>query len=778
MGRISKLRKASFAGLTSLLLFSVGGGLNAASQTTGNRSITTRDVIESARIVGEAGWSRGKYEPVSISPDGRRYVVRTARGDLSSNVVHMDILVGALTSLETAAKPTRIASLKTTGLGDPNSLVGGDLDPLPPNQTQWIGNDKIAFLWSDTAGIRQIVTIGLDDGEVRFVTNGSEHVGMFVATKEGNFLYNRQVGSELRSTSDTLIAHGFALPDGIDMWGLLNLEFTGSRSSRFNRSRWFIGGLTGSTSQISILGSEIERGDIARRNITLSPSGDFALLPTASTGPISHWKKYSEPMLQRFLNAKDYDPYSTLTLNYALIDLGNKQSTPLWDAPRLPFTNEAWSPNSEYVVLAPTFLPGADTGPGLRGDAAAVLNPKTGSFVVLPVDLQNQLVSRVSWLSDSVLRISARARLAAEERQYQFAIRNGQIVDQEPSSWDTTVSAGPANPSIVMRVVEDLNSFPRLVAEDAATGEQRLVLDPNEGLRTQVRLGNVERLEGSLPGIGKWVANVMYPPAPHRGRPRPLLIQGTYGVGTPGDGFSLNGDQTFGTGLGPPLSAAFPGHVLAAHGIIVAQVSVQWANSHEGIIEARANRDAYVAVANVLIDKGFVDRAKVGLAGFSRTGYYVEYALGHSDFPFAAAMVSDNYSTSYMIAALNSWRPVDDEPVGASPLGPGIQKWIEDSAGFSYWKIKTPVMMVGQSGGIRFLALAKWELFSILRRNGVCTEMYFMPDAEKHPSHGPQNPRQILAVQDRVVRWFDHYLNGVGSGADPGEPAPCVSDAK
>src|SRR6202012_4786604 len=51
---------------------------------------------------------------------------------------------------------------------------------------------------------------------------------------------------------------------------------------------------------------------------------------------------------------------------------------------------------------------------------------------------------------------------------------------------------------------------------------------------------------------------------------------------------------------------------------------------------------AYEAAIDHFVDAGLVDRNKVGLQGFSRTGWHVEYALTHSSFPYAAAYVADN----------------------------------------------------------------------------------------------------------------------------------------
>ena len=56
---------------------------------------------------------------------------------------------------------------------------------------------------------------------------------------------------------------------------------------------------------------------------------------------------------------------------------------------------------------------------------------------------------------------------------------------------------------------------------------------------------------------------------------------------------------------------------------------------------------AYEGAIDYLDTIGLIDRAHVGLIGFSRTGLYVRYALTHSRYQFAAASVMDSTDGGY-----------------------------------------------------------------------------------------------------------------------------------
>ena len=191
-------------------------------------------------------------------------------------------------------------------------------------------------------------------------------------------------------------------------------------------------------------------------------------------------------------------------------------------------------------------------------------------------------------------------------------------------------------------------------------------------------------------------------------------------------------------GLGPSDIPSYLGQLLATRNIAV--VNLEVIHFGQGMQEAEDYRLAYEAVAKQLIDSGLADERKIALDGFSQNGYWVDYALAHSAFPFAAAIAVDNYEPSYLQSALGNWRDMDVEHNGADAFGPGLQEWIKNAPGFNAEHIHSPLLMIEQSQGVPMI-ISQWEIFSRLRHLKKPVQMYVMPRANKHPSHLPQNPQ-------------------------------------
>ncbi len=176
--------------------------------------------------------------------------------------------------------------------------------------------------------------------------------------------------------------------------------------------------------------------------------------------------------------------------------------------------------------------------------------------------------------------------------------------------------------------------------------------------------------------------------------------------------------------------------------------------SKEGFLFA----SAYEALIETLDRKRLIDRRRVGLIGFSREGYHAEYALTHSKFRFAAAIIADHWSPNYSQSSLAGWDFSSNEANGALPFGEGLKVWLKEAPAFNAEKITAPLSIELQSEGLLGF-MSNWELYSRLRYLHRPIEKWVPPDYF-HGAHNTQNPEQILAIQNYVVRWFDFWLNG------------------
>jgi hypothetical protein len=223
--------------------------------------------------------------------------------------------------------------------------------------------------------------------------------------------------------------------------------------------------------------------------------------------------------------------------------------------------------------------------------------------------------------------------------------------------------------------------------------------------------------------------------------------------------FSLygNGPADLALGLGPSFTV-FAAQPLANRDIAVLHMEDK---DPTGIPSTPREPEMYMAAYEAAVEHfvaaGLVDRSKVGLVGYSRTGWHIEYALTHSKFPYAAAISTDNFDGSYL-QSLVFWTDEFTTDNGGRPFGEGLKAWLEHSPGFNADKVHTPLRLQIESAGLETV-IAKWEMFSRLRQLKKPVELFVAPDIE-HGSHGLQNPSQCLAVQEGAVDWFDFWLNG------------------
>jgi hypothetical protein len=716
--------------------------------------LTPAEAVTTVRIVGNQIGPGQLTSDDFASPDGQRYLIRLVYGDVKRNGTWMDLLTGPLTSLEAASHPKRCAHLFTTGLGSLTSSQSAQADPEASNIIHWSDSTHIAFLWSDKQSVRQIMSVDLTTCKHRFLTHLPSDVFSFVATPDGSLLLNSQVPAAT-GAAEQLWAHGFTLGDNTDGLSILqgHIEDSSKPETMF-KNAWFIRS-HGQTKPLYLDGRQFDPSHPYYRDLSVGPTGRYAVIAIGVTSSPPGWEQYANPNLQAGLTSHQR---IRLPVRYAVIDLHDSGSHMLWNSPFSSRGHVHWSPKNDTVLLAPTYLPLESNNPiGLTGNAAATIDVKSGEYHALPIDLTDRSILKIQWVSSTEIEIVAANSLGADLRTQRFTRLNGE--------WQALFAVDSAKPSTLrvapvrLETRQSLNTPPQVFAVDTNTGASRLILDPNPHLLANFRLGRVERMSGTLPTGQQWIAQLIYPADYKPGTKYPLVIQSTYGPATFGaEEFTLQGDWgDAGMGLGPTEIACYPGQLLATRDIAVLELKVLHAG--QGVKEAEDRQVAFEGLARQLSATGLADENKIALLGFSRNGYWVEYTLAHSSFPFAAAIAGDNYDPSYFQSALGNWRDMDVELNGSPEFGPGLQEWLAHAPGFNAEHIHAPLLIVGQSAGIAQI-IGEWEIYSRLRHLNKPAQMYMMPMANTHPAHTPQNPQQILAIQETAIDWLEFWLTG------------------
>jgi len=267
----------------------------------------------------------------------------------------------------------------------------------------------------------------------------------------------------------------------------------------------------------------------------------------------------------------------------------------------------------------------------------------------------------------------------------------------------------------------------------------RRITDFNEPLAER-RLGAVETLSWDGPDGFRQNGVLVYPPDFQEGRRYPLVLSIHGGpMGTSTEAFNLFNQ------------------IMAAQGWLVFSPNYR-GSSTQGKVFQRAvvndagegpGRDVMSGVAAVKA-LGIVDEDRVAVSGWSYGGYMTAWLTAHYQgwaAAVAGAAVTDWFDW-YSMADMNVW----------AGFGLGGSPWLNDNAA-NYWRqspmayahrIRTPTLILSDTGDERVTVSQSYKLFHALRDNGV--EVSFI--AYPVPGHFPGDPVHQRDVRRRWVEWI------------------------
>jgi dipeptidyl aminopeptidase/acylaminoacyl peptidase len=171
-----------------------------------------------------------------------------------------------------------------------------------------------------------------------------------------------------------------------------------------------------------------------------------------------------------------------------------------------------------------------------------------------------------------------------------------------------------------------------------------------------------------------------------------------------------------------------------------------------------------------------IDPNKLGIIGFSRTGWHTEYILAHSRHRYRAATIADNIQyglSEYWLYFSHSVGTAFEDIYGGPPYGDTLKNWMKYSVSFNLQNFHTPVLMESNGSGvvpdrttIPWAIASTAEVFTGLTRLNKPVEMYFYPDEHHQPDH----PQARLASEQRNVDWYRFWLMGAERKNHPEDP--------
>jgi len=322
---------------------------------------------------------------------------------------------------------------------------------------------------------------------------------------------------------------------------------------------------------------------------------------------------------------------------------------------------------------------------------------------------------------------------------------------RDQRGWIANLSAARSGERIAF-VAADAHHFGEIYVADAREGvaAARPVTDFNATL-TRGPLPDIETVSWDG-GDGVAVEGVVFWPPGRKGeRGLPLIVDlhgGPFGVAR------IEAVDLFGTYESYPA-------LLAARGFLVLNPNYRGSGGRgdefaRGIEGHRCSRPSLDVIRGVesLVARGWADRERVGLIGYSGGGGLSKCLIGRTDLFRAAATGAGVWDDISLVGTTRGglWSQVFYQ---SKPPWEDFELWWNESPIGGLGRVKTPTLIVaGERDGTAPAQAA--ELYHDLVWRGVPAELLLFPD-ELHIFTKPSHKRTKIRAE---ISWLEHYLLG------------------
>lgn len=664
------------------------------------RPIRVADCVEMAKLE-VLGDLPGAPSIAQFSPDGKQFVVVLKRANIEENTNESSLLLYRTADIFQAPKPDVLVRMSSSSYRDAITNV------------RWLRDDEtLVFLGENAGEFSQIYEFNVKTRILQKLTGHRSAITNYDVAPDGRsivFVADPPAGKSSHSEQDPFSGVVIA---GQNLYDVLTGDYGRSKGKQmFMQER-------GRSARLVPIGPEYF---IAGRMVSISPSGQYAVLPVQIRDVQSHsaWAEYADSLLRQLFAANIPNGMVSPLQQLLLIDVNALSAVPLLDAPLRGPAEVTWAKNGESIFLT-SYLPLSIPDPPEK-----------------KMREQNQFLIEEKLPSRKFRKIS-----------------KADFPRQDVPSLPMDVS-----------LEQDVNSPPKLYATDPKSKRKGFLLDLNPAF-SELAFGRVTPIEWTVDGI-EMIGGLYLPPDYTPGKRYPLVIQ-THGF-IPGE-FSMDGRSEW--------SSGFAARPLAAKGIMVLQTH-NFKNRQDAdrvIAEGKlgaTNEESwknllahsYERALDYLDKRGFIDPKRVAIVGFSRTACDVGYLLTHSEHRFAAAILVDGTSCSYLeeLALPDEAFDLNSVNGGAPPFGDGLKPWMKNAPGFNLDRIRTPVTLISLGN---WSALSAWEWYAGLSLQRKPVELVVVPDA----SHIGVKPSQRMLTEQSIVDWFCFWL------IDEVDPDPAKHD--
>ena len=259
-----------------------------------------------------------------------------------------------------------------------------------------------------------------------------------------------------------------------------------------------------------------------------------------------------------------------------------------------------------------------------------------------------------------------------------------------------------------------------------------------------LHLGKAERFEWQGPDNFKEDGVLVYPPDFDKAKKYPLVLY-------------IHGGPT----ASSTIQFSFVTQLIASHGYVVFSPNYRGSDNISNAYQRAIYNDAgdgpgrdVIAGIEALKQQGFIDETKIGVSGWSYGGYMTSWLIGHYDIwkvALAGAPVT-NQVDQYTLADGNV--TVRYSFKGSPYVGDTMKDYIAQSPITYASHMKTPTLILHDTGDARVPVTQSYQLFHALKDNGTPVKFFAYPV----PGHFPGDPVRVMDVYKRWVDWMDQYL--------------------
>src|SRR5438067_12559974 len=633
----------------------------------------------------------GDADP-EISPDGKTVAVVVSHANVKDNRNDADVV-----AVDVATGATRALTFERRGVASPRWSPDGARLAFLANAT----NERDAK--------RQIWIMNTAGGDARRITDAANGVQQFAWSPDGSQIAYVTADEAEKKTTD--------------------LE-KNNRSFEIDDDDYLTtGNLT--PSHICLVSPN---GGAARRLTSGSWSLPVAHPPGPAPSPLAWSPDGKTIAVTRRETAHGGTPNSN---RLALVDVASGNVTRL-TARDMDETQPVFTPDGTHIAY--WHSRGGERG----GENAIWLSPASGGpGVEITKDLDRN-VYRTVWLPDGKSFITGGHDGTSTSywvHPLDGAAGRINMGDVEPyfSYWiDVSIAKNGA-----VAFTGSTPSHPReLYVMSSIESAPRQLTHINDAAVAGKELGRTEAIAWKNEGFNE-DGVVTYPPGFEAAKKYPLVLY-------------IHGGPRSSSGVG---FATIP-QSLAAKGWIVFQPNYRGSdNLGNGYIRAIRDdagagpgRDVMAGV-EALKKRGFIDENRIAVGGWSYRRYMTPWMIGH--YPILKAAVPgpavNNLLDEYVLSDSSLSRRLT---WGSPFVGDNMKKYVEQSPITYASKIKTPTLIMSDTGDVRVPITQSYQMYYALKDNGVPVKFVAFPVS----GHSPEDPIHATEIEKQYVNRFAQYL--------------------